>query len=62
MTDSEAERLATMALIEARGRVGDDKQAVRIELLEMMDRDPLLQEAMETWAIATLADQQSTRH
>jgi chaperone required for assembly of F1-ATPase len=62
VTESEAVRRATKALIEARDRVGDDKQAVRTELLEMMDEDPLLHEAMATYALQVLADQQSTRH
>jgi hypothetical protein len=62
VTESEAVRRAIAAVIEARARVGDDEQAVRTELLGMMERDPVLHLAMATYGLAQLADKQITRH
>jgi hypothetical protein len=62
VTDSEAVRRATHALLKARDRVGDNEQAVKKELLSMMNKDPSLHDAMATYGLALLAEKQSTRH
>lgn len=62
MTDADAARIAAAAVHKAKATAGDDEGAAKREILEMMEADPKLHEAMAVFGLARLWESQNLRH
>ncbi|OTP79458.1 hypothetical protein [Caballeronia sordidicola] len=62
MREREAKTIAAEALQKARAQAGDSEEAVKVEFVNMMHRDPQLHEALTTLGVARLWESQNLRH
>lgn len=62
MKESEAKTIAAEALQKARVQAGDSEEAVKVEFVNMMHRDPQLHEALTKLGVARLWESQNLRH
>ncbi|WP_213761784.1 hypothetical protein [Caballeronia sp. dw_19] len=62
MRERDAKTIAAEALQQARARAGDSEEAVKVEFVNMMHRDPQLHEALTILGVARLWESQNLRH